>query len=205
MWCASARRARRLALALALAPALAACGPRQLDVALTIDTTGCTLSLPTGGSVLYELSANGQVALDGGGGSFCGGCLGVDAPIDTADALVAFLRTHAPSCAGVEPDTTLRVRVTGWSVAACPPQPVATPTFCAEAPSVLVPDGKHDATVTMDLACMPQCASVCVPTTCVAQGKNCGLISDGCNAVLDCGTCKPPLRCGANTPNVCGK
>ena len=38
----------------------------------------------------------------------------------------------------------------------------------------------------------------------MAQGKDCGAISDGCNMVLDCGTCHPPLRCGAVTPNVCG-
>ena len=201
MWSAFAR----LAPLLALGVALAGCGPRHLDVSLTIDASGCALSLPAGGSVLYELAANGEVALDGGGGSFCGGCLALDTPIDSADALVAFLRTHAPSCGGVKPDTTLRVRVTGWSVAGCPPAPGGNPSFCAEAPSVLVPDGKHDATVMMNLACMAQCSAVCVPTTCVNEGKNCGLISDGCNAVLDCGTCKPPLRCGANTPNVCGK
>ena len=32
-----------------------------------------------------------------------------------------------------------------------------------------------------------------------------GAISDGCNMVLDCGTCHPPEKCGAITPNVCDK
>jgi hypothetical protein len=45
---------------------------------------------------------------------------------------------------------------------------------------------------------------MCQPTTCAAQGKNCGRISDGCGNVLDCGTCPNGGVCGAQTPNVCG-
>jgi hypothetical protein len=188
---------------LALLCAVAACGPRKLDVTLTIDTSGCTLSIPAGGSLLYQVAANGTVTADGGPGSLCGGCLAVDTPINDADALVAFLRTHAPSCNGVHPGTTLAMRVTGWPVAGCPAG--NAPRFCADAPSQLVPDGTSDSTLAMQLVCMAQCSAVCVPTTCQAQAKNCGPISDGCNVVLDCGTCKPPLRCGAVTPNVCGR
>jgi hypothetical protein len=45
----------------------------------------------------------------------------------------------------------------------------------------------------------------CVPTTCAAQGKNCGTISDGCGGTPSCGTCTLPQTCGATgTPNVCG-
>jgi hypothetical protein len=45
----------------------------------------------------------------------------------------------------------------------------------------------------------------CTPTTCQAQGKNCGSISDGCGGTLNCGTCSAPDTCaGAGTPNVCG-
>jgi hypothetical protein len=40
----------------------------------------------------------------------------------------------------------------------------------------------------------------CVPTTCDAQGKNCGSISDGCGATLACGTCNGSQVC---TDNVC--
>jgi hypothetical protein len=47
--------------------------------------------------------------------------------------------------------------------------------------------------------------SVCAPTTCAAQGDNCGTISDGCGGTLDCGTCTLPQTCGGGgTSNVCG-
>jgi len=45
----------------------------------------------------------------------------------------------------------------------------------------------------------------CVPTTCQALGKDCGLVPDGCGTDLDCGGCNAPATCGgAGTPNVCG-
>ncbi len=45
----------------------------------------------------------------------------------------------------------------------------------------------------------------CTPTTCAAQGKDCGLISDGCSKVLPCGMCPMGQRCGGGgVPNVCG-
>ena len=44
----------------------------------------------------------------------------------------------------------------------------------------------------------------CTPTTCALQGKNCGLISDGCGALLGCGTCGSGQVCGLFTANVCG-
>jgi hypothetical protein len=185
------------------AVALVGCGPRALDLALTVDASGCTLAVPAGGSLSYQVEANDSVSVDGGPGSFCGGCLAVDAALSGSDALVAFLRAHAPSCGGVRPGTTLAVRVTGWASGGCPA--ANAPGFCADAPSQLVPDGTSDATLSFDLACKAQCASTCTPTTCAAQGKDCGAISDGCNMVLDCGTCHPPLRCGAVTANVCAK
>jgi hypothetical protein len=187
----------------ALALAGAGCGPRNLDLVLALDAGGCTLAIPAGGSLLYQVAANGS-ASDGGAGSFCGACLAVDAAIDGPDALLAFLRAHAPSCGGVHPGTTIGVRVTGWSAAGCPPSG-SPPGFCADAPSVLVPDGTSDATLKLALVCKAQCSAVCMPTTCIVQSKNCGSISDGCNQVLQCGTCKPPLRCGAVTANVCGR
>jgi hypothetical protein len=175
------------------------CGPRALDVTIAVDASGCTLSIPAGGSLLYQVEANGS-----GAGAFCGGCLAVDSAISTSDQLVAFLRAHAPSCGGVHPNTTFGVRVTGWSAGGCPP--TVAPGFCADGPTVLVPDGTSDGTIALNLTCKPQCSSVCVPTTCAAQGKNCDSISDGCNMVLDCGTCHPPLKCGVNAPpNVCGR
>src|SRR5581483_4569822 len=45
----------------------------------------------------------------------------------------------------------------------------------------------------------------CTPTTCAAQGKNCGSISDGCGGNLSCGSCTSPQTCGGGgTANVCG-
>jgi hypothetical protein len=195
-------RFARLALLLALGAA--GCGPRQLAVTLRIDASACTLSLPAGGSILYQVNANGSTGDGGGGpGSFCGGCLEVDTAIGNADALIAFLRQRAPSCAGVHPGTLLGVRVTGWSAAACP---TAAPAFCVDGPTVIVPDGSRDGTVALQLACHAQCATECVPMSCMEQGKDCGPISDGCNHVLDCGSCKPPARCaGTGVPNVCGR
>src|SRR5262245_6925059 len=48
-------------------------------------------------------------------------------------------------------------------------------------------------------------AAACTPTTCTAQGKNCGTISDGCGGTLTCGACTAPQTCGGGSvANVCG-
>src|SRR5207247_1290616 len=45
----------------------------------------------------------------------------------------------------------------------------------------------------------------CTPTTCAAQGKNCGTISNGCGGTLTCGACTAPQTCGGGgVANVCG-
>lgn len=45
----------------------------------------------------------------------------------------------------------------------------------------------------------------CVPATCSGLGANCGLVSDGCGALLDCGSCGQGKSCGGGgVPNVCG-
>ncbi len=46
----------------------------------------------------------------------------------------------------------------------------------------------------------------CTPTTCAAEGKNCGDIPDGCGNSLNCGTCDGGNEtCGGDgTSNVCG-
>ena len=54
-------------------------------------------------------------------------------------------------------------------------------------------------------ACAGSCDGPCIPTTCAAEGKNCGSIPDGCGGTLDCGSCTAPRTCGGGgTPNVCG-
>lgn len=53
--------------------------------------------------------------------------------------------------------------------------------------------------------CQNGACVICTPTTCAAQGKNCGSIPSGCGAMLDCGVCTPPQTCGGGTiANVCG-
>lgn len=51
-------------------------------------------------------------------------------------------------------------------------------------------------------------ALACKPTTCEAEGKNCGMIEDGCGGHLTCGVnpnCVQPETCGgAGVPAVCG-
>ncbi len=44
---------------------------------------------------------------------------------------------------------------------------------------------------------------LCTPTTCAAQGKNCGPMADGCGGLLDCGSCGSGKVCGIKSPNVC--
>ena len=49
------------------------------------------------------------------------------------------------------------------------------------------------------------CPAACTPTTCAAQGKNCGTIPDGCGGTLTCGACVAPQICGGGgVANVCG-
>lgn len=48
-------------------------------------------------------------------------------------------------------------------------------------------------------------ADGCVPTTCSAQGKDCGDITDGCGDVINCGACGSGETCGGGgVLNVCG-
>jgi hypothetical protein len=50
-----------------------------------------------------------------------------------------------------------------------------------------------------------QSSSTCTPTTCAAQGKNCGTVSNGCGGTLSCGTCASGQTCGGGgAANVCG-
>lgn len=44
-------------------------------------------------------------------------------------------------------------------------------------------------------------AGSCTPTSCAAQGKTCGSISDGCGGTLACGTCATGQTCSSS--NVC--
>ena len=53
--------------------------------------------------------------------------------------------------------------------------------------------------------CHGECACGCCPTTCAAQGIQCGLAGDGCGGLLHCGGCPPTQLCGGGgTPGQCG-
>jgi hypothetical protein len=50
-----------------------------------------------------------------------------------------------------------------------------------------------------------ECAGGCTPTTCAAQGKDCGSIPDLCGGNLSCGQCSTLETCGGGgVSNVCG-
>lgn len=53
-------------------------------------------------------------------------------------------------------------------------------------------------------ACVQPYIPLCAPTTCAAQGIECGAAGDGCGGLLDCGTCPPDQFCGGGGPNKCG-
>ncbi|RLB57308.1 MAG: hypothetical protein DRI34_07850, partial [Deltaproteobacteria bacterium] len=50
-----------------------------------------------------------------------------------------------------------------------------------------------------------QCETECIPRDCWDQGKDCGVVSDGCGGSDDCGECDWPDTCGGGgEANVCG-
>lgn len=51
--------------------------------------------------------------------------------------------------------------------------------------------------------CQGADCTACVPLTCGDLGAQCGAISDGCGAELQCGECNAFEVCGADVPNVC--
>jgi len=55
----------------------------------------------------------------------------------------------------------------------------------------------------MDAGVLPIDVRVCVPTTCLLLGAECGTAPDGCGAMLDCGMCKGDHPCGTKKPNRC--
>ncbi len=44
----------------------------------------------------------------------------------------------------------------------------------------------------------------CTPKTCKQEGFDCGMNSDGCGGVIDCGTCASPAYCGGGGYSKCG-
>ena len=92
---------------------------------------------------------------------------------------------------------------------ACTTPDVCTAGTCVGGPALNCNDGNPCTTDT----CAPatgcvhtpiQGCVICTPTTCAAQGKNCGTIPNGCGGTLTCGVCTAPQTCGgAGVANVC--
>ncbi len=81
----------------------------------------------------------------------------------------------------------------------------AFPTECPG--GAMTPQEKLLEFMLFDLAnCVtPDQGPSCVPTTCSAQGLNCGPAGDGCGGTLSCGTCASPTTCGGGGQSgVCG-
>jgi hypothetical protein len=183
------------------------CADRRADLSLALASDSCNIPVPAGGSILYQVT--GGAPADGGSAtSFCGGCLPVSSTLADAAAILDFLRANAPACAGVKPGTTLGVALTGFTTPDCTGSTMRA--FCSQSPPVMLPDGHSDAVVQVTLTCDATCgAAPCKPTTCMALGKNCGPVSDGCTGTLQCGSCSPPLKCGGHgsggVPGVCSQ
>jgi hypothetical protein len=54
-------------------------------------------------------------------------------------------------------------------------------------------------------ACVQPYTPLCTPSTCAAQGIQCGPAGDGCGNLLQCGTCPTGETCGGGGPSKCGK
>jgi hypothetical protein len=189
--------------------ALIGCGSHNLDLYLALASDSCTLPVPAGGSVLYQMTMSNPInAADGGASSSCSACLAVPNALPDSKAILAFLRANVPPCPNVHPNSQIQVALTAWSVPSCPGAQSSTRAFCSQSQSVTLPDGHGDAVVSVVLTCNPSCSSMCRPTTCTALGFNCGIVDNGCGMPLNCGTCTPPLKCGGGqdsqgNPNVC--
>jgi hypothetical protein len=53
-------------------------------------------------------------------------------------------------------------------------------------------------------ACVQPYIPLCTPTTCAAQGIECGPAGDGCGSLVDCGPCPSGELCGGGGPGKCG-
>ncbi len=182
-----------------------ACGARPLALEVTV-APSCPVSIPVGGSLQYELSVG--IADAGAAQRVCGACLPVDTAISDTAGVLALVRARAPSCA-VERDSTFRLRLNSFAGAGCTAAVagVTAARLCAISPVLSSSDGRNDQRLAVTVSCAEGCDTTsCVPTSCAAEGKDCGSLPNGCGETLDCGTCKGNERCGGGgTDNVCGR
>ncbi len=62
-------------------------------------------------------------------------------------------------------------------------------------------DGSGSVLVSSDASLLP---TACVAKTCAQLGYTCGSNGDGCNGVINCGTCTSPAFCGGGGYSQCG-
>jgi hypothetical protein len=157
---------------------------------LTLDQTAVTLGGTINGSVTYTNSSNAPIVVQNlviagrpPGGTDAGG------PFDD----------FSPSASGVtvQPGAALTLAASRTFAATDPTGTwYAYPTYQDAAGTWYKGGADVDFTVA---------AGSCTPTSCAAQGKNCGSISDGCGGMLPCGSCNAPQTCGGGgVANVCG-
>jgi hypothetical protein len=53
-------------------------------------------------------------------------------------------------------------------------------------------------------ACVQPYQPLCTPTTCQAEGIECGPAGDGCGNLIQCGNCPSGEFCGGGGPGKCG-
>jgi hypothetical protein len=108
--------------------------------------------------------------------------------------------------------TSAMARVSGLFVCARSPEAdtpalarrllrIAFAYAAATAPTVACGGGSNKAS---DDGGADSAPSSCRPTTCAALGAECGVVSDGCGTILQCGFCVSPQVCGWFARNRCG-
>src|SRR5438034_7496875 len=143
----------------------------------------------------------GQVSVDidpviGGSSSFASIWLSA---VSTSGGPTIAMTSNNPQVASVPPSVTIPPgsNVENVTIATSPVASTTTVTITGT-------DGPRSLSDTLTVQ-----ASSCTPTTCTAQGKNCGSISDGCGGTLTCGTCVATQTCISNvctascTPTTC--
>ncbi len=108
-----------------------------------------------------------------------------------ANPVTVALTSSHPGIAPVPPSVSIGQgsNVASFSIQTTNPTQTTTVTITAT-------EGPRTVTDTLVVA-----ASTCVPTTCAAQGYQCGTPSNGCGGFLTCGTCLSPQVC--TFQNVC--
>ena len=120
--------------------------------------------------------------------------------------LFSFIVTFAACEGGKTPTDPMDTPDGGMMMADAPPScvPACGSRECGLDPVCGTPCGTCDSGETCSAA--GRCQSgppTCIPTTCAAQGAECGVIDDGCGHSLTCGTCTGGETCGAMSPNKC--